>query len=154
MRSLLVLVTCLGSIAALAQTNTQPPAVKGWDAVRGLSTGTALDIKLRKGSQKCAFRSADADSLACQPGTDVTIQRVDILTIKVHHRGRSALSGLAIGAGGAAIGGFAVATGPCNNFCFVGRGTVAAVFGVGGGAIGALTGYFTDFTRSVVYKAP
>jgi hypothetical protein len=155
MRNILVLAFALGSIAATAQqpAATAPVAVKGWDAVRALPSGATLDIKLRKGSANCVFGSADADTLTCQRGTSITVQRVDIRSIKIHHRGRSTLSGLAIGAGvGALVG--AASSPPCNNFCIVGgRGFGAVVLGVPGAAIGALTGYLSDFTRSVVYRS-
>jgi hypothetical protein len=69
------------------------------------------------------------------------------------------LAGLAIGAGvGAALG---AATGgdPCKTtqgFCadVASRGETAAFSGFFFAAIGAPIGYFTDFTRSTVYKAP
>jgi hypothetical protein len=155
MRSLLVLAFAFGSIVAAAQqpaNSSQAPA-KGWDTVRALPPDASLDIKLRHGGQKCSFRSADADTLTCQHGTDLTLQRADVLQIKIHHRGRSTLAGLAIGAGGGALIG-AAATPSCNNFCIVGgKGFGATVVGIAGGGVGAITGYFSDFTRSVVYKA-
>jgi hypothetical protein len=155
MRTLVVLLIGFGSIFTAAQqpANSQPAPAKGWDAVRALSPGASLDIKLRHGGQKCDFRSADSDSLVCTHGTNLTLQRADILQIKIHHRGRSTLAGLAIGAGGGALIG-AASTPSCNNFCIVGgKGFGAAVVGIAGGGVGAITGYFSDFTRSVVYKA-
>ncbi|HEV2620004.1 MAG TPA: hypothetical protein VGU23_08730 [Acidobacteriaceae bacterium] len=154
MRKVLLSLFLASALCASAQQAAQP-AGKGWDAVRALHPGSSLDIKLRQGGQKCNFRSADADTLTCNHGTDITLQRADILQVKAHQRARSTLAGLAIGAGaGAGIG--AAATTPCssNSFCFGGRAGGALVYGVLGGAAGALTGYFSDFTHSTIYKAP
>jgi hypothetical protein len=158
MRSVLIAALALCSISLSAQqsASSQPQHAKGWDEVRLLRAGTGLDIKLRHGGQKCAFEAADDSTLTCKHGADLIVQKADILRIKVHHRGRSTLGGLAIGAGTGAIIGFASSS-PCNDnsfsVCVLGRGAVAGILGIAGGATGALTGYFTDFTRSVIYSA-
>jgi hypothetical protein len=146
-------------VLALAARGQQPvmatvPEGSNWQHVQALPMGQSINVKAKRRSANCELKSVDAETLTCRQKKDVVFQREEILTIKIPRPGRSTLVGTAIGAGGGAIAGFA-ATGPCNQgFCFIGRGAVAAVFGVGGGAIGAFTGYATDFTRSTVYKAP
>jgi len=133
-----------------------PPAGSNWQHVQALPVGTSINVKARKSRLNCKLKSVDDDSLTCAQAKDIVFQRTDILTIKIPHRGRSALVGTAIGGGTGAIIGFAAGTN--NNSGFFGpnflRGAITAVFGIGGGAIGAVIGGTTDFTRSTVYKAP
>jgi hypothetical protein len=164
MRSLAILLVATSSILASGQQTGPGPATPapsvGWTRVRALATGSSLEVKLRHGSRKCAFRAADSDTLTCHQGSDVTLDRVDIRSIKVHHRGRSALVGALVGGGAGAIAGYAVGGGSgCQStqtFCFniVDGKTIAPLGGVGIGAIGAIIGVLSDFTSSTIYKAP
>jgi hypothetical protein len=163
MRSLVILLIAMSSIFAFGQHPGPGPAAPaptvGWTRVLTLAPGSSLDIKLRHGSHKCAFRAADADTLTCYHGSNMTLDRVDIRSIKVHHRGRSALVGTLVGGGTGAIAGYAVGGPGCQStqtFCLDildGR-TLAPLGGVALGAIGAITGVLTDFTSSTIYKAP
>jgi hypothetical protein len=138
-----------------AQQAAQPPAVSGWQRVQALPAGTSINVKARKNNANCILRSVDADTLTCTHGKDIVIQRSDIVNIKVPHRGRSTLAGLAIGAGAGVITGYASPAGEsCSNICILGPGSVATVAGVAFGTIGAIVGAFTDFTKFTVYKAP
>ena len=151
----LVLASALSAIAA--QQPAQPPAGSNWQHVQALPAGTSLNVKSRTSHLACKLKSVDADTLTCTHGKDLVFQRADILTIKIPHRGRSALIGAAVGGGTLAVIGFASATNNTPNSFFGPnflRGPVTAVFGLGGGLIGAITGGLTDFTRSTVYKAP
>jgi hypothetical protein len=156
MRLLLLALAFAPTLALSAQQPIAPgqaPASSSWQHVQALRAGTSINVKARTSHASCTLRAVDDDTLTCTRGKDLVFQRSDILTIKDPHRGRSTLVGLAIGGGAGAIAG-AVAAGPCNNFCIVGREDVALIFGVGLGAVGAITGALTDFTRSTIYKAP
>jgi hypothetical protein len=146
------------ALCASAQqpATSQPPAGSNWQHVQALPIGASISVKSHDRQQNCTLKSVDADTLTCTHGKDFVFQRAEILTIKIPHRGRSALIGTAIGGGTGAIIGFASTSSSCggDNLCAVGRGAVGAFLGVGGGALGGLIGGLSDFTRSTVYKAP
>jgi hypothetical protein len=162
MRTFLLTLMLAPALSVPAQQSTQPsapappPAGSNWQHVQALPIGASIDIKATKSHLKCKLKSVDADSLTCAQGKEIVLQRTDILTIKIPHRGRSSLIGAAIGGGTGAVIGFAAGTN--NNGGFFGpnflRGAITAIFGVGGGLIGGVTGAVTDFTRSTIYKAP
>jgi ABC-type uncharacterized transport system permease subunit len=149
--ALVILVPALS--AASAQQAAQPPAGANWQRVQALPAGAFIQVKTRTRSLSCTLKAVDADSLTCTHGKETMFQRAEIQGIHIPHRGRSAIAGLAIGAGGGAIAGAAI-VGPCTSFCIVNRGTGALVAGAGVGIIGSLIGLATDFTRSTVYKTP
>jgi hypothetical protein len=127
-----------------------PPAT-GWSRVQQLKPGATLHIKTTTHTSiGCAFQSADDNSLTCTNKSSHTLQRTEIRSISMPHRGRSTLTGLAIGGGGGIITGAA----SIPNGQIVGKGTGAAVLGVGFGVIGAIIGFATDFTHSTIYRAP
>jgi hypothetical protein len=137
----------------------QPPAGSNWQHVQALPLGASIYVKARHSHSKCILKSVDADTLTCIHAQDVVFQRSDIVNIKIPRRGRSTLVGLAIGAGVGAALGAAAGGDPCKSgsgFCVdpVSRGGAAAMTSALVGGIGAPIGYFTDFTRSTVYKAP
>ena len=155
MRTLLVTVLFAAATHLSAQqpaSSTQPQG-SNWQHVQALPTGANIHVKAQNSSASCRVKSVDPDSLTCTGSKDLTFSRTEIKSITIPRRGRSSLIGLAIGAGaGAGIG---AATSQCNKNCIVGsRGVGAAAVGVVGGVGGALTGYFTDFAHSTVYKAP
>jgi hypothetical protein len=158
MRTFLLALTLVPALSAPAQLPAQQPAPSptpsGWQRVQALPAGASINIKAKTSHASCKLKSVDADSLTCTHGKDLVFQRADIVNIKVPHRGRSTLVGLAVGAGVGAIAGKASAGGPCNNFCIISPGTVVAAGAVGFGAVGTIVGVLTDFTRSTVYKAP
>jgi hypothetical protein len=141
--------------ATLAQQTTSPTSGTGWQKVQMLPAGANINVKTRTGHASCKLKSVDADSLTCTHGKDFTFQRTDIVNIRIPHRGRSTLIGLAAGGGvGAIIGAAATHGSPCNQFCFISSADVALATGLAGGVVGAVVGVTTDFTRSTVYKAP
>lgn len=162
---LLVLSSALTSNAA--QQPVLPPAGSNWQHVQMLPKGTSIYVYSRTSHQRCDLAAVDADTLTCVHGKDIVFQRTGIASIKLAHRGRSSLVGLAIGAG-AGIGiGYGIAASQANpNVCILplGCGTVpnqsvskplySAMGALLGATVGSLTGYFTDFSRSTVYKAP
>jgi hypothetical protein len=141
------------------EASSQPAkAGSNWERVRALPPATNIDVKAASGHFHCKVTQVTEDTLVCLHGkTSTTFERVNIRSIKIDRRGRSALVGGAVGGGGLAIAGFAVTTGGSKDSFFGSnflRGPVTAgALGVGavlGGGIGALT----DFSKSTVYKAP
>jgi hypothetical protein len=126
-------------------------SAQGWDRVLALPAGTSVHIHATDHSAHCRLKSADADSLTCVSGDAKTevFKKTEIKSIKVPHRGRSALAGAAIGGGTGAIIGAAAG----QNGQIVGRGGLAAIFGIPLAIIGALVGVATDFTVATLYKA-
>ena len=156
MRKLVAALLVLATISATAQQAAQAPVAAppaGWQKVQALAAGTSIKVKTRTGNTACTLKSVDAGALTCNHGKDIVIQQADILTVKVPHRGRSALVGLAIGGGGGAIVG-AASIPSCSGICIISRSTGAVVVGVAGALIGAIVGVTTDFTHTTVYKAP
>jgi hypothetical protein len=165
-RFLFAMTTLLAFTAPAQQPAASAPAAgSNWQRVQALPVGASIQVKARKSHSSCKLKSVDADSLTCTNGKDIVFREADIVSIKVPHRGRSTLVGLAAGgATGALIGAAAGSSGctpgpPGNifqNFCLnvVSRGDLAAIGGASLGAVGAIIGGLTDFTRSTVYKAP
>jgi hypothetical protein len=122
-----------------------------------LPTGTSIYVYTRGRHKRCEFASADAGTLTCIRGKRVTFQRTEIASIKLAHRGRSSLVGLAVGVGGGIGIGSAIPLahpgGPLN-FEPLARALLVGIGAASGTIGGSLAGYLTDFTRSTVYKAP
>jgi hypothetical protein len=161
MRTLFLALLLVPSIGTFAQqaTSSAPAAGSNWQHVQALPIGASLQIKARKGRANCELKSVDTESLTCTNGKDIVFQQSDILTIKIPHRGRSTLIGLAAGAGTGAIIGAATGSPGCTQgqaFCLniIDRTALVEIGGVAFGAIGAIVGVATDFSRSTVYKAP
>jgi hypothetical protein len=154
------------SAQQLAQPTTPPPpAGSNWQHVQRLPTGTSIYVYTRGHHQRCELESAAADTLSCIRSKSLTFQRTEIVSIKLAHRGRSSLVGLAVGAG-AGIGiGYAIPLSAGNGSpagqAFqqvflnpLARGVLVGLGAASGSIGGTLAGYFTDFSRSTVYKAP
>ena len=163
MRTMFLVLALVPALSASTQQPAQqpspaPPAGSDWQHVQALPAGASIIVKARKSHAGCKLKSVDADSVTCTHGKDLVFQRVDIVSIRIPHRGRSTLIGLAVGGGIGAVIGVATGDSGCSGkaFCFniIGRGTAAAIGGVSLGAVGTLIGGLTDFSRSTVYKAP
>jgi len=170
MRKILATLLALATLSASAQQTAQqpvppPPAGSNWQHVQMLPKGTSIYVYSRTSHQRCDLAAIDADTLTCVHGKDIVFQRTGIASIKLAHRGRSSLVGLAIGAGaGIGIGYGIAASHADTTVCGLGCVTVSdkpiskpiysAMGALLGATVGTLTGYFTDFTRSTVYKAP
>ena len=170
MYRLIVVIAFLAALTVPAQQPTrqptqqpaQPSTGSNWQHVQALPVGASINVKARTSHASCTLKSVSADSLTCTHGKDIVFQRADILTIKIPHRGRSALIGAAIGAGvGATVGAASGSSSctqqagqflPCVNI--FSRRDLAVIGTVAVGVIGAPIGALTDFTKSTVYKAP
>src|ERR1035437_10799464 len=119
---------------------SQPHAGSNWQHVQALPVGASIQVKASKSHASCKLKSVDADSLTCTSNKDLVFQRNDIVTIKVPRRGRSALIGTAIGAGGGAVFGFAASGCKAGTGCIIPRPLGALIFAVPGAVIGAVTG--------------
>ena len=155
--TLAILIKCVFALAAFA--SAQEPKPHSWQNVISLPAGTKVDVKARSQHIHCFFTSADEKALTCTPvknGPPVIIDRLDIRSVKIGHRGRSAVIGAGVGGGSLAIAGFAATTGGGNDSFFGPnflRGPATAVGAVAGGLIGAGIGALTDFSKSTVYSA-
>jgi len=166
MRKILIALTAFASLA-ISSASAQSTPVQGalvtnpWQRVLSLRPGTRIYVKVRTGqkltSTTCSFKSADADSLTCARKQDVSFARADIASVQQAHRGRSALIGAGAGFGIGFLSGFAAATSGSNDSFFgknAFRGAIATIFGAIGTLIGTPIGYFSDWSRSVIYTAP
>jgi hypothetical protein len=134
---------------AQALTPATPPAGSNWQHVQALPQGTNIHIKAQHASASCALKSADADSLTCLHGKEITFQRTEIKSITISRRVLSTAIGAAAGAGvGTAIG---AGLGPS---FWANRGKGAAVGIAIFTPIGAIIGAGTNFAQSTVYRAP
>ena len=130
-------------LLAAAISAGQPPS--GWNRVQALPPGTEVRIRIARSNTIRGRLEAVGDaSLTVNPGsTSRSIGRQQIAGVSVRtkaRRRRSALIGLAIGAGGgAALGGSAAST--CSGSICGGHGAAFVAGGTAGGAlIGALIG--------------
>ena len=151
----LVLLAPISAVPQQALPSAPEPS-PDWQQVERLPHGARVYLNTTTRHLSCGVQSVEADTLHCGGGADSVFQRPEIKSIKQAHRGRSLLAGMAVGAGiGAIIG---VASGPrsCtpNTFCLqvLNRADTAALGAAFGGVVGVPVGYFTDFTRSTVYK--
>jgi hypothetical protein len=148
----------LNSLPLSAQQAVSPPANSNWQRVQALPIGTSLHLNAGKRHQSCKISTVDADTLTCTSGKNPVYSRTEITSIKLTRRGRSTLAGLGIGAGVGFVVGAATAGPRCTQqqFCILdfGRGTVGSIGAIMLGFVGAPIGYFTDFTRSTIYKMP
>jgi uncharacterized protein YcfJ len=132
--------------SAQQSTSSQPPS---WARLQALPAGAALHVKASKNSSDCNFKGATDDVLSCVNGDKTLVySRAEVKSVKLRHRRRSALAGMAIGAGGGAAVGAPLG----KSGSFVGHGAAALIFAVPGALIGAIVGVCTDFTHSTVYS--
>ena len=120
-----------------------------WSHVQALPPGTKIYISASGGGAHCYFKSADAETLTCVKQADIKFARAVVKSVKIDHRGRSALAGMALGAG---IGVGAIESAYNNAWYPLRRWDAGLLVGGVFGTAGGLVGNFTDFTRSTVYK--
>ena len=149
--TLLAFTTLSASAQQPAQQPVQPPAGSNWSHVEALPAGTNIYVTTRSGTMKCSLAAVDADSLTCTHGKSTVFERSKVMAVKLPHRG---LSTAILGEAGAGLG-VAVVKGVASSWKLSGaKGSIYA----GGAGIGAVVfgpiGYFTDFARSTVYRAP
>lgn len=158
MRNFLVVTVLLltGSSAQGQQHSQAPLPGSNWERVRALPANSMVYVDASSHHGRCSLEAVDAESLTCTSGKkDSVVQRADIKSIKLSHRGRSTALAAGVGAGiGAILGAAGTSSGNGGGFIVINRGAVAAVGAVGGALIGAPIGYFTDLNRSTIYRAP
>jgi len=145
------------SFATAQQSN---PPTSGWTAVEAIKAGTIVHVFGTSHSTVCNLAKVDDSSLTCTGvGTSQgeVFQKADIKKIKLPHRGRSTLVGLAIGAGVGAGVGAGIGSGQGNGGSIgISKGQFTEILvGIGAvafGLIGALVGALTDFMASTIYK--
>jgi hypothetical protein len=141
------------SLTVCAAAQQAPTSrLSDWSRVQALRPGTAVLLNATTRHGGCTIKSVDAASLTCTSGSHPVIAVSEITSIKIPHRGRSALIGATIGGGIGAIGGYAAA-GPDSpgSFNIVTRGDVAVIFAVPLAIIGGLIGVFTHFASTTLY---
>jgi hypothetical protein len=122
--------------------------------VEAVTPGTKLYLNAKGGHSSCKVKSVTDEAIACS-GKSALFARADIWSIKIGHRGRSALIGAIPGGVLVAGGGIGLATENCAGKFLCGLGP--GIFVLGGGAvavIGAGVGALTDFSKSTIYTAP
>lgn len=118
--------------------------------------GISVHVNTAKRHTICSLLTVDDAGLTCSHDTGVghkelRFDRGEIRSIKLAHRGRSAVLGAAIvGGAGAVAGGI---QGAGSNY-FAVKGAFAMIYGFSGMLAGAPIGYLTDFSASTVYRAP
>jgi len=159
MRNALLSLVLIFTVTLSASAQTAQPADGGWARVEALATATSIRVKAKKQTVVCKFQSATGDSVSClvngKPDPQV-FQLADIKSVKIPHRGRSALIGAAPGKALAAGAGIGKATENCSNtafFCGLGADILLA-FGAVLAVLGAALGAATDFSATTVYQKP
>ncbi len=151
-----ILAKCLFALAAFASAQ-EPKPHASWQAVLNLPPGLKVNVKARSQHIHCYFISANEAALTCsqaKAGAPIVIDRGNILTIKVAHRGRSALIGAGVCGGGLAIAAFAATSNLGETFFgpnFL-RGEATGLGALAGGVIGGGIGALTDFSKSTIYS--
>jgi hypothetical protein len=154
---LAVLAKCLVALAAFASA-PEPKPHSAWQAVIALPLGTNVDVKARSRHIHCVFLSANEETLTCtrgKTGSPIVLSRSEIRSVKIGHRGRSALIGAGVGGGALAVGAFAATSNPGDTFFgpnFL-RGEATGLAALAGGILGGGIGALTDFSKSTVYSA-
>ena len=153
---LIVLVMALGGFSG----NVNGQAAKAgsdWQHVRALPPGTSIEVRSTTVHVRCELTETTADNISCSHRKmSISFQQSEVQSIKITHRGRSALIGGAAVGGAAGIAGFAATTNRGDSFFgpnFL-RGQVTALSIAMGAVVGGGVGALTDFSKSTVYKAP
>jgi len=129
-----------------AQKLPDAPTASDWQHVQALSVGTEVYVQANAVRLRCDLANVSADSVTCN---GLLLQRSKVEAVKRPRRLLSTLAGAAIGvATGVAIGAAVYRRGDQGT-----RGQTAAGGGILFGSIGAVVGYFTDFTRATVYRS-
>jgi len=136
-------------------------AVNDWAGLKTVAAGSKLDVKLKTGKRvKGNLISVSDTALSLSDRNNpAEINREEVLSIH-EMRGMTAKKATLIGAGvGAAIGaglGVAAADDPSNCFFCISKSEGAAILGVPGAGVGALTGFVVGkirHKRALIYQA-
>lgn len=149
---------CMCGLAQSASQSVQPNSAihSGWNRVQQLPARTEVHIKADRKKVTCRVDAVTEDKLTCSStkgdgGSSFAFSRAEIKTVKLAHRGKSALGGLIVGAGvgaGAGAGiGAGINSGDKGSLAHV-SGAKSAGVGAGAGAIvGALVGGAVGHSR-------
>jgi hypothetical protein len=141
-----------------------PPSAQdlSWRHLQAIPQHTHMHVSAERGSATCYFISADESTLTCGRRSGSlhgrhTFARQDVRNVKLTRYAVSSVAGFGIGAGLAAVIGYAAAgSDKCTtNLCFdfFSRGDVAAVFAAPGALIGAaIMGPTDTFRGPTVYR--
>lgn len=115
----------------------------GWDSVMQIKEGEKIELKMRDGVKlKGTFIHATAESIAIRyKSGERSIDRADVLRVRVYDAGRRTRRGImwtAIGAG-AGLGAGLAACPSCSNEGYSGYAVPGAIGGAGLGALGFLS---------------
>ena len=141
------------SVAVCAAAQSSTPGTN-WDHLKALPTGTRMHVTGDKLSRTCVLDAVTDEQLTCSKGRVVntahyTFTRAEVQSVKLTRYTLSSVAGFGIGAGAGA--GIAAATVKSGNI--IGKGAAAAIFGIGGGVLGALITGLTDaFRGPTVYR--
>ena len=154
--------SCLiaGMLALPMDGLAQSASTNNWAAVATVPSGQKLVVELKTGKKvKGKFGSASETAVTLVRGKNTEdLNRSDIRKVYSENgvsATKSTLIGTAIGGGTGAVLG--AATGGCdaNDFCVTDRGDIAAVLGVLGAGIGAITGFVVGKLRQkkvIIYE--
>jgi hypothetical protein len=142
-------VSCLiaGMLALPMDGLAQSTSTNNWAAVATVPSGQKLVVELKTGRKvKGKFDSASETAVTLVRGKNTEdINRSDILKVYSENgvsATKSTLIGTAIGGGTGAVLGAAGGCDPNDFVCSIDRGGAAAILGVLGAGIGAMTGFF------------
>jgi len=141
----------------LAQSTS---TTNNWAAVTTVPSGQKLIVELKTGKKiKGKFGSASETAVTLARGKNAEdIKRSDIRKVYSENgvsATKSTVIGTAIGGGTGAVLGAAIGGCDPNAFCTIGRGGSAALLGVLGAGIGAITGFVVGKVRQkkvVIYE--
>ena len=138
----------------------QSTSTNNWTAITTVESGQKLVIELKTGKKiKGKFGIASETTVTLVRGKKTEeINRSDIRKV-TRESGASATKSTLIGTaiGGGTGAGLAAATDGCREFCIIDRGEAAAIFGVMGAGIGAVTGLLVGKARQkkiLIYEVP
>lgn len=157
MQPLRVLVSSTFAVLVLAAPPARAATSTGWEAVQALAPHTHVQVKTDNLKSDCHVMAVTEDKLTC---SEASFSRSEIKTIKRIDKTKSALGGLALGAGiGAGTGagiGCAINAGDSGSYVHVSpakaTGVGAAVGTVIGAGVGALVGHATNLFAATIYK--
>ena len=153
-------VTSLLLLVALCSSAVCEQPTSSWAAVQSAS-GSRLRITLNNGQTHTGMmmRASDEELVLRDGGGEKSYSKQGIIQVQAlgsRSHGRSALIGLAIGAGTGAIIG--AATGACSNGpgCIFSRGEASGIVALVGGVVGAIVGAAVGGGRkkTTLYLAP
>ncbi|MGH9617791.1 MAG: hypothetical protein ACRD28_13710 [Acidobacteriaceae bacterium] len=149
---------CICGFVQAASQNVQPNSAihTGWNRVQQLPAHTEIHVKADRKKVICRIDAVTEDKLTCSStkgngGSSFAFSRAEIQSVKLSRKGKSALGGLAIGAGvgaGAGAGiGAGINSGDTGSYAHVSGGKSAGLGAGVGAVVGALAGGAVGHSR-------